>query len=198
MLLARDHLNRDVILKLYAYTDRKMNKARGSAIYSRFTSNEIAHDAILKTLSNERPWNSEKCPNLFVHLAGCAKSIMSNQKNLMEIKSTDLQDNLDCHYEKQRESQSIIEPDSMHLLRSNRSASFTPEEIQSALSDFKFLMDYLTKNRDDLISLADALLVHEISKPQELASYLGINVSKVNAKKVALKRILKRMQEGQK
>lgn len=198
MLLAKDHLNDDVIKKLYVYTNRKMKKARGSLVSSRYTSREIAHDAIMKTLSDDRPWNSEKCPDLFVHLAGCAKSIMSNHNNLQEPKNTDLQENLDCHYEKQKEFQSIIEPDSMQFLRANRSASFTPEEIQSALSDFKYLMEYLTNNRDDLISLAEAMLVHEISKPQELAHHLGINVSKVNAKKVALKRILKRMQEGEK
>jgi len=167
-------------------------------IFSRLVSEDIAHDAIAKTLSNERPWNSDKCPNLFAHLAGCAKSIISNQLNLKEAKTLEIQDDLDRFYEKSSSSQSIVDTESMLAHRENRSSSFTPEEIQAAISQFEFLMEYLLENRDDLIEIAKAMLVDEISKPQDLASHLGINVSKVNAKKVALKRIILKMQEGEK
>jgi len=197
MLLAGDHLTDDVISQLYAYTKRKMNRLRGSVVCVRMTAQDITHEAIAKTLSNERPWNAEKCPNLFVHLAGCAKSIMSNQMNLKESKNIEMQDDLDHYYEKKSDNQSIVDSDSMEAHRSHRSSAFSPEEMQSAFSDFKFLMEYLSKNRDDLIALAEAMLIHEISKPQELASHLGIDVPAVNAKKLALKRIVLKIQEGE-
>ncbi len=197
MLLAEDYLTDDVINHLYVYTKRKMNKLRGSVIHGRMSAQDVAHEAIAKTLSNERPWNAVKCPNLFVHLAGCAKSIMSNQINLKESKNIESRDDLDHYHEKKTDNQSIVDSDSMKAHRSHRSATFSPEELQSAFSDFEFLMEYLAENREDLITLAKAMLVDEISKPQELASHLGINVSTVNAKKLALKRIVLKIQEGE-
>lgn len=195
MLLAQDHLTKDVIWQLYTYTERKMNKLKGSVIFSRLTAEDIAHDAIAKTLSNERPWNSEKCPDLFVHLAGSAKSIISNQRNLKEVKSLETKDDLDCLYKKVGNSQTIVETDSMLAHRANRNAFSTPEEIQSADSSLNFLLKNIKKHRPDLIPIAEAMLVHEVSKPQDLAPYLGISVSEVNTQKLALKRIIYKIQE---
>lgn len=198
MQLTNDHLTDEVILKLYGYTERKLNRLKGAAIHSRMTARDIAHDAITKTMSNEREWNPDKCPELFVHLAGCAKSIIFNNNNLMEAKKIKTQDNLDCYYEKRKDNQSIVPPESMHSHQANRGISFTPEEIQLALSDLEFLMDYLSENRNDLLDIAKAMLINEISKPKDLALHLDIGVHNVNTKKLALKRIVKKIQGGNK
>ena len=184
MLLGKDHLTDDVILRLYTQTKRKMNKLDGRLAASRMSANDVVHEAIVKTMSGKRSWNPEKCPDLYDHLAGCVKSIISNTGRLKETKLVQTRGEYMDH---------TLE----NFSRTNhKEISFPPEQNHIALSDLKFYIDYISEHRNDLLALANAVMVDEISKPRDLAEHLDMTVREVNTQKVALKRVIKKLQRG--
>lgn len=160
----------EAVIKTYAFTRRKMLHLRGTRLYSIMDYEDITNEAITKTLSGDRAWNQKKYP-LFVHLAGCAKGIISNLSKKADIVQCDSSSEMDLEEHK----------------------DLTPEDIHLILTELDEFVEYVEKNRKDLVKLAKAILVKEISKPKELSKHLGISVRKVNSGKVALKRIYKKI-----
>ncbi len=194
MSLPSDFTN-DIINSLYAYARRKIKKYEGQPIYFSMTGEDVAHEAIAKTLSGVRPWNKEKCPHLLIHLLGCAKSIISNHATLKETatikRETDLGDG------KKNENYCTLDTLHMSIDHLNEEALSFYENREDTFYYFKKLMNYLSENREDLIDLAEEMFIKGRTKPKELALYFGITVKEVNVKKIALKRILIKLQEGE-
>jgi len=183
MPLESDQLTDEVILKLYAQTRRKMKRLNGRLAASRTTSEDIVHEAIMKTMSNERPWRPERCPSLYDHLAGCIKSIIFNTGNLKETKLV-----------KREGINKISTIFDRFRMSKDQEISFSIEQNQIAISDLKFYIDYISQHRNDLLDLANAVMVDDISKPKDLAKHLDITVREANTKKLALKRVIKKLQ----
>ena len=188
-------LNDDVIKRLYLYSRMKVSRYnKNTILYFTMTGEDIAHEAIKKTLSGKRPWNEKKCPELLHHLMGCAKSIISNHANSKETNT--IKRETDFLSLKKNEKQPILDLSQINSNGLNYEKPSDQENQQSALSEFKKIINYLSNNRKDLIRFAEEILINGRSKPKELASYFGITVKEVNVKKTALKRILKKLQEG--
>ncbi len=194
MPLPNDFTN-DIIESLYTYANRKIKKYEGQPIYFSMTGEDVAHEAIDKILSGVRPWNKEKCPHLLVHLLGCAKSIISNHATLKE--TITIKRETDLGNEKKNENDCPLDILQMNRDQRNEEALSFYENREDALYHFTELMNYLSKNREDLIDFAEEILIKGRTKPKELALYFGITVKEVNIKKTALKRILIKLQEGE-
>lgn len=164
----------EILIRLYAFTERKMYHFRGTRIYSLADYEDIANEAVIKTLSNERPWNKDKCPDLFAHLAGCSKSMIFNLK----------------------ESQQIIKHDTWDVGLHIDNKEVSQEEMADSIQKIEHFIQYVSENRKDLLRLTEAMLKKEIIKPQELSAHLGISVKEVNVMKVALKRLANRVRKG--
>ena len=69
--------------ELLIYTYKKLKRIAKNVI-GNMEAEDFVQQAILQVLNGDRPWNPEKCPELFMHLAGCIKSIISNESQRKE------------------------------------------------------------------------------------------------------------------
>ncbi len=128
-----DHLTRDIIEQLYFYTQKKIAKLQQSPINLNIKATDIVDEAIYQTMTNKTPWDKESCPKIFVHLANNVKYLIHNKV---------------C-FEDKKENKKI-----------NDDFDFTPEELQLAFSKFKYLLNYLHENKEELIKDAENNLLH--------------------------------------
>lgn len=128
-------------------------------------SSDLVNQAIMQTLSGERPWNPQSTPELFVHLAGCIKSILSNAASRKEYELTTDQ-----------EVESI--PDK------------TVGELQLLLaSTIDNLLVFINSHAPDLTPFVLAMIKRDIIERQELAHFFSIDVKQVDNNKARLKRL---------
>ncbi|MCK5902780.1 MAG: hypothetical protein KAG28_06490 [Cocleimonas sp.] len=131
MFSAEDHLTDDIIEQLYFYTHKKISALQQQPIKTNIEAKEVIHNVIYQTLSNETPWNSEKCPNLFVHLAIHVKQTIHHQLNRTDTEYHD-----------------------------NDEINFSEDELQLTFLKFKNLINYLHDHKEALIEDAEIQLLH--------------------------------------
>lgn len=196
MSLPRDYLTNEIIEQLYIFSKRKVSKYKIQPICFTLTGEDVAHEAIQKTLSGIRPWNQKKCPHLLIHLMGCAKSIISNHTTSKETRTIKRESDLD--YGKKNEIPFTLDALQMNIDHLNEQALSSHGNREDTLYALKKTMNYISENHENLIDFAYEVLIQGRTKPKELALYFGITVREVNVKKTALKRILIKLQEGEK
>lgn len=158
--------------KALLYSDRKLSNFRNSGLVSKITPEDVANEAVAKTLSGKRPWNKEKCPDLFVHLAGCIRSEISNIYNSNDFKEVDR----------------AIEGN--EVIVSTKSNEPNAADIIEEESRITFIIEYVASFKEDLIQVAELVLRHQVNEPQDIAETLNITVKEVNTKKLALRRLM--------
>lgn len=155
------------------YANRKLKRFEASGLAIKLEPLDLVNDAFEKTLSSTRAWDPEKNPDLFVHIAGCISSILSNIYTSADFRET------------QRNETSL------NLLE--RASSETDiEKTHEFNSKIEFILDYIAEIRIDLIDVAKIILTSEVSEPAEIAEQLKIPIKEVNTKKLAIKRVMKR------
>ncbi len=169
-----DELSDTELKRLYSYGKRLAERHPSSQLQGE----EILHIAIEQTLSLRRQWNPKKCPLLYVHLAGCMKSIVFNAS--IRIK--------EVSYMGDEGYEGTLSSDSMSYE--------TAESIFLLQEHINGFINFVEQNTPELISLATAIIKEEISKNQELEEYLKQDISMINNKKKRLKRLYQKyMQE---
>lgn len=154
------------------YAVKKLRGFHDSGLVGQIDAYDVTNEAVAKTLSGDRPWNPEKNPDLFVHLAGCISSIISNA-----YKSSNNQ-----LVERSKNSESII-------ANSSENSLAIDEEIELQ-SKIEFIFDYLVKKREDIKHVAAIILRDRITEPRDIAQTLNMTVAEVNTKKLAIRRIM--------
>lgn len=170
-----DKLKDPMLLKrLMVYSHRKLQPMRHTPAASFMSAEDLVQEAISLTLGGERPWNEERCPELFAHLAGCVRSILSNQVNKKEF---ELRDDA-------ADAEAIEIPDPAKML----------VEIQELAHEWITLVE---KHAPDLKPMVIAIIEKEITGRKELSLYLDIPVKDVDNWKARLKRLYqKHLKEG--
>lgn len=151
----------------------RLRKYGNSYMNAKLEPMDVANEAVAKVLNGDRPWDPQKTPDLFFHLAGCIKGIISNQytssdSKLVErsVEGLDLIDKQACHCD----NQDLI-------------------ELDSAVN---FVIEYIAEARENLLQVTELMLREGVTEPKDLAVKLNITVKEVNTQKFALKRIMKR------
>ena len=160
--------------KSLIYAHRKLRKFGASGLLSKLTPEDVANDAVAKTLSGERPWNEEKYPDLFTHLAQCISSDIYNAYTSSDFNKV---------------NRGI---GSNEIISTAISSEANPEESLNLESKVEFIIDYLVATKKELKQVAEIVLREGVSEPKDIAEMLNISVSEVNSKKLALKRLMKR------
>ena len=162
-----DDLNDSDLKRLYSY-GRSLAARHPHSLLS---GEEILHSAIEQVLSLERPWDQSKCPLLYAHLAGCMRSIAFNASvRIREISYMETDDYTDV----------------------NLSGAMTYEHAENILilqEHIDGFIGFVSQQTPALTQLAIAIVKKEISKNQELAKYLGKDVTVINNDKKRLKRL---------
>lgn len=168
-----DSLHDSELKRLYSYG--KLLAARHP--YSLLSGGDIVHIAIEQTLSLERQWNSSKCPLLYVHLAGCMRSIAFNASVRI------------------RES-SYMEADDYTDV--NVSGEMTYENAENLLilqEHIDGFINFVAQCTPELAPLTIAMVREEIFKNQELAKYLDKDIAVINNEKKRLKRLYEKYKQ---
>lgn len=160
--------------KALIYAHRKLSRFKKSGLLSKIDALDVTNDAVVKTLSGQRPWNRKKNTDLFVHLAGCISSIINNAYT-----SSDFQ-----LVERNASSEVLIAEININEDRADAILEFE--------SKITFLLDYLVSLRNDVEPVAKMMFKDGVTEPSSIAQELDIPVSEVNAKKTTIKRMLKR------
>ena len=160
--------------KALLYAERKLAKYKNSGLVGIISPEDVTHEAVLKVLNRERPWNQAATPDLFVHLAGCINSIISNNYTSSHFRQTDRSD-----------------PDNQ-LLRAQAVEQFSIEDSIEFESKVTFIIDFLSSAREDLKQIAELMLKDGVTEPKEIAESLGMTVKEVNTLKVVIKRTMQR------
>ena len=160
--------------KSLIYANRKLSKFGESGLLSKLTPEDVANDAVTKTLSGERPWNKEKNPDLFKHLAQCISSDIYNAYTSSDFSKV---------------NRGIGSND---IISTAISSEANPEDSLNLESKVTFIIDYLVATKKELKQVAEIVLREGVSEPKDIAEMLNISVSEVNSKKLALKRLMKR------
>lgn len=155
------------------FAHRKLAKYANTGLPARASPQDITHEAVIKVLTGVRPWNQEKTPDLFVHLAGCINSILNNHYTSADFSLTDGSD---------------PEPRLLNTI----ACEYSLEDSMEFESKVAFVIDYLASIRDDLKQTAELMLKDGVTEPKEIALILGMTVKDVNTKKLAIKRIMQR------
>ena len=156
------------------YANRKLRNFENSDLLRKLSPEDLANDAVVKTLSGRRPWNRTTCPELFVHLAGVIRSDIYNTYHGKDFSSL----------ERGQASEDI--------LLSTPSDEENIEVTVEFESKVKFVLDYLVQANKELKQVAEVVLRDGVLEPREIAKTLKISVEEVNTKKLALKRVMKR------
>lgn len=160
--------------KALLYAERKLAKFQNSSLIGKISPKDVTHEAVVKVLSGERAWNPEAVPDLFVHLAGCINSIISNNYTSSDHRRTDSSD-----------------PDSQ-ILKTQACEKQSIEDIVEFESKVTFIIDFLAEAREDIKQIAELMLKDGVTEPKIIASMLGISVKEVNTLKLAIKRTMQR------
>ena len=163
----------EACLKALKYADKKVSKFNNSGFVTHIDAEDLAQTAILKTWSGKRPWDQQKTPDLFVHLAGCIKSEISNIYQSSDNKMTDRRSSAD---------------DALRRFVSRDN----PEELAELANKIEFLIDYVAEEKEHLVNIVKMIEKEGIDKPKELSQALGLSVKEVNTHKVALRRLFTR------
>lgn len=154
------------------YAERKMLKYTNSALGARLSAEDATHEAVIKVLNGKRPWSPEVVPDLFVHLAGCINSEISNAYSSKGYQTTDLSD-----------------PEDVFKYAACLSNSVESEvDFESTVA---FVINFIVDKREDVKEIAELMLKEGVTEPRLIADQLGLPVPKVNAMKVTIRRILK-------
>lgn len=160
--------------KALLYAHKKLQRFNNSGIKCKIEPLDLVHEACEKTISRKRQWNPKQTPDLFVHLAGCIDSILSNIYTSADFNTID----------RSESSQNFL----MH-----QAESCSEENSRELDSKISFIIDYIVAAREDMQTITELMLREGVTEPKEIASVLNIPVSEVNAKKIVLKRIMKRI-----
>lgn len=160
--------------KALLYAARKLSSYHKSGLLSRLDAYDVTNEAVEKTLSGVRPWNRAKNPDLFVHLAGCISSMINNAYTSADFQLV----------ERSEHSESIIEIENKTFHEAN--------EVLEFQSKIEFLLDYLVTLRKDIKHVATVMIKDGVTEPKEIAKELNMTIAEVNAKKLAIKRMLLR------
>lgn len=160
--------------KALLFAERKLLRFHNSGLGARLSAEDATHEAITKVLNGDRPWKPDVTPDLFVHLAGCINSIISNAYYSSDYKNTDPND-----------------PENKLL-----NTEVCPEQSFERKVEFEskvsFVIDFLVDQREELKEIADLMLREGITEPRLIAEQLGLPVEKVNAYKVTIRRMMER------
>lgn len=152
------------------YAERRMLRFKNSALGARLSAQDATHESVMKVLSGERPWNPEAVPDLFVHLAGCINSVISNAYLSQDYKSAHPGDPEDVfHY-----------------------TAFSGKAVEDEVdfeSSVTFVIDFIVEKREDLKEVAELMFKEGVTKPQKIADRLGMPVQQVNTMKLSIRRI---------
>lgn len=159
--------------KTILYAERKMAAFKNSGMTSKTSPQDLAHEAVMLTLDGTRTWNKNKTPDLFVHLAGSVRSLISNMYTGSDFEINDRK--LDGH----------------EIITATSASENTPEEVLDFESKVSFIIAYIVATNQELKTVAEIIYRDGIHKPQDIAGHLGINVSEVNSKKSALKKLMR-------
>ena len=160
--------------KALLYSERKLSRFHASGLLSKVSPEDVANDAVLKTLSGKRPWNSERTPDLFHHLAGCIRSEISNIYSSADFQVVE---------------RGVSGTEAITAATSNELSPADALEFESKVA---FLLDYLVSLRKDIEPIATLMIKHGVTEPKDIASHLGMSLSEVNSKKLAIKRMMLR------
>ena len=165
----RKALEDELMLKrLYVFARKKSQKFQDSALGAVFSPEDLVHEAIQVTLDKRRRWDYEKCPEIFVHLAGCIKSIVSNS------------------YVK---SEFSLRSDSEVDLDSFAGKVPSPEERLNSQQKRKDLLNFIKETSPSLLPIATAIINNDTVDRKELSEYLDVDVSMIDNSKKKLKRL---------
>lgn len=160
--------------KALFYADRKLRAFHNSGLLSKLDAYDVTNDAIVKTLAGERPWNSEKNNDLFVHLAGCISSLINNAYTSADFQQTERNEN------------------SEEAIATSSTSERSIESVREFESKISFLLDYIVSLREDVEPVAKMMLKDGVTEPSDIAQELGMTVAEVNSKKLAIKRMMLR------
>lgn len=160
--------------KALLFAIKKLNKFQNSGIACKIEPLDLVNEACEKTWSGQREWNQESTPDLFVHLAGCMNSILSNIYTSSDFKL-------------------IERSESGETSLMNKASNCNLENSLEFDSKVSFIIDYVAAAKKDIQTITELMLRDGITEPKEIASALGISTSEVNTQKVALKRVMQRI-----
>ena len=174
--------------RLLAFAVMKALKFSDQHFFHLLDPEDLVHQAIFQTLNGERPWNQDKCPDLFAHLAGCIKSNIWNESIRKEHElAIAIEEKPEQSLDDLKVEETIKRPE-------------TPEEVQEIAELLVKLREKtndiisLVKNKaPDLILVVTTMLKAEIYSSRELSEYLNTTVSDIDNKKAKLKRLCKGM-----
>lgn len=152
---------------------RQLKRYSNSGMVAKIEPLDVVNEAVEKTMDETRPWNRDTTPDLYVHLAGCIRSIIQNTYTSSDMKLTD---------------RGISSQD--HI--SSHSCDCDPQTKLELESSEEFLLQYILEMRSDIRTLVEFMLSNGITEPREIAISLGMSVKQVNTQKTALKRLLQR------
>lgn len=180
--IGTEHKIQDEVLELaykkaLIYAHRKLSSFYKSGLQIKVDALDVTNEAVSKTLSGTRPWNREKVPDLFVHLAGCIRSIIHNAYTATDFQLVE------------RDS-SGAELSELHTYKVD--ASTDADAALEFESKVEFLIDYLVSLKDDVEPVANMMFKSGITEPSDIAEELGLTVAEVNSKKLAIKRMMTR------
>lgn len=158
--------------KLLKFAESKLAQYSSTNRNIAMSAEDLVQQAIVATLSEDRPWREERCPELFAHLAGCIKSILYNQSNHKAANNL-----------------------SFDLLYEN--TYFQDQKL--SIEDYLAVQNGINKCLDLIKTYAPELLPHAVERLKrgvldrsELAKYLNISLNEVDNQQAKMKRLLKK------
>jgi hypothetical protein len=162
----------DLMPRLWLFTSLQLVR-RGHGAPDMVAAEDLAHDAITKTIAGVRVWNREAC-TLFQHLAGVVVSDISHCRNSSENRLT-------VRRPKNANGHTTWPPD-------HPDQTPNQEDAAGADSDRRQLLNYLRSIDPRLAAMAELSLTHEIWETQELGERLGMTPAEVANLRKRLKR----------
>ena len=171
----RHYIDKNVLIPAYnlalRYAERKLKRYIDTGLTSVIDASDVTNEAVKKTLSGERPWNPERCPDLQSHLVACIQSIISHTYMSSDFHKIDRAVN----------NEKVI----ADLVND----SLNHEEQFEFNSKAQFLLNYIACLKEDLSSTAEVMLRGGIYNPSEIASTLDLTASEVNSKRRSIRRL---------
>jgi hypothetical protein len=186
--LTDDELSK-LLKRLALHADRKIVRLRWRGVQGGppprgIQAEDIAADAIMAVMDGTRAWDPKAQPDLMKHLRGVVDSIVSKLVNLAENRTTrrlgtpGVGDESSSAYEAAGR-----EPDPAELASNREAAENFRAPIVESFKD------------DGLAYQVFECLEADITKPSEIAEYLGLSVVEVNN---AQKRIRRKVENAMK
>lgn len=167
----------DAYLRGITYAERKLANFSNSGLGAVITAKDVAHTALIKVLSGERPWDREKVPDFSVHLFGSIRGEIANAYRSAGYQRV---------YRGAVFDEAVAtEQDPSY---SDQWSELEREELKKVV---QFILSYIKEKRQDLLAVVQFMYEEEADRPKEIAAGLNMEVEEVNTAKFALKRILK-------